>query len=347
MTIIVGVTGISATDNPTPGMGVARSLKEYAEQSGQDIKIAGLAYDAMDPGIYMDQFIDKSFLIPYVTAAPNALFDRLKYIKQSFGLDALIPTLDSELPFFMKFHDEVHQTEIKTFLPTEEQFALRGKDKIEEIAKNSGLLAPKQRVISTFEEISDAVEDIGLPLMVKGSLYKAYRASTTEEVMSYFSKVAAEWGYPVILQAMIHGQEVNVIGVGDGSGGVSGMVAIKKTSVTELGKIWTGVTIYNEALLEGTRAFVAHSRWRGAFEMECMLIDNKVYLIEINPRFPAWVYFATGVGINLPAVLLEHALERSVPEFSDYSVGKLYVRYVGEKICEMSNFQKIVTTGET
>ena len=344
MTIVVGVTGINASDNPTPGIGVARSLKEF---TGQDTKIAGLAYDAMEPGIYLDQFIDKSFLIPYVAASPDALFDRLAYIKQRFGLDVLIPTLDSELPFFMKFDYEIRQLGIKTFLPTEQQFALRGKDRIEEIAKNSGINAPQQRVVTTYGDIADAVDEIGLPLMVKGSLYKAYRASTMEEVMALFGKIVAEWGYPVILQSLVPGQEVNVIGVGDGHGAVSGMVAIKKTSVTDLGKIWTGVTIHNDELLAGARKFVEFSKWRGAFEMECMLADNEIYLIEINPRFPAWVYFATGVGVNLPAAVLEHAIGHDVPTVSDYPTGKLYVRHVGEQICDMSTFQKIVTSGET
>ena len=46
------------------------------------------------------------------------------------------------------------------------------------------------------------------------------------------------------------------------------------------------------------------SQWRGPFELECMAGDDHVHLIEINPRFPAWVYLATGVGLNLPSRLL-------------------------------------------
>ena len=82
--------------------------------------------------------------------------------------------------------------------------------------------------------------------MVKGAFYQAYRANTAREAEDYFQKLVDEWGYPVILQQVVSGEEMNVVGVGDGAGGNVGQVGIKKTSVTSLGKIWTGITVKNE-----------------------------------------------------------------------------------------------------
>ena len=73
-------------------------------------------------------------------------------------------------------------------------------------------------------------------------------------------------------------------------------------------------------------------------------------LIEINPRFPAWVYFATGVGSNLPLDLVRRALgdDTPQPDFTDgYPSGRLYVRYTDERVCDMSTFQNMVTRGES
>ena len=64
--------------------------------------------------------------------------------------------------------------------------------------------------------------------MVKGSLYKAYKAHTMPQAMGYFNKIAAEWGYPIIVQQVVSGEEMNVVGVGDGEGGMIGQVGIKK-----------------------------------------------------------------------------------------------------------------------
>jgi len=75
--------------------------------------------------------------------------------------------------------------------------------------------------------------------------------------------------------------------------------------------------------------------------------SETVYLIKINPRFPAWVYFATGVGVNLPAMLLRCALGEQVAGAEEYAAGKLYIRYTEERICDMARFQSLVTRGES
>ncbi len=51
--------------------------------------------------------------------------------------------------------------------------------------------------------------------------------------------------------------------------------------------------------------FVRAYGWRGPSEWELMTAGDDLTLIEINPRFPAWVYAATGVGVDLPG----HGLE--------------------------------------
>jgi len=342
-TLHIAVTGINASENPAPGIGIARSLKEQTEF---DVKIAGLAYDAMEPGIYMDWAVDRSYLIPYPAAGHEALLQRLLYIKEQFGLDVVIPTLDSELPFFHKFQEELDNNGIATFLPTEEQFKLRGKDKLDIIAKQAGLTAPKQAAVVSYQELSDAITEIGLPVMIKGPLYHAHRAYNIEEAMAHFSTVVAQWGYPVIVQEYVTGEEMSVTGIGDGNGGCSGLVAMKKINTTQLGKVWTGVTVLHEGLLEATKRFVSQTNWQAGFEVECIVNGDTINLIEINPRFPAWVYFATGVGINLPQMLVNYSLGRKVTDKFEYAAGKLFVRYTGEQICDIEKFQDMVTLGE-
>ena len=342
--LVIGVTGINASDNPAPGIGVAKSLKLDTDL---DARIVGLAYDAMEPGIYMDWFIDKAFMVPYPTAGHEALVARLLYIKATYGLDVVVPTLDSELPFYIQARDELEQIGILTYLPDKKQLSLRDKQSLPRLAALAGVEVPGQAIVTNHAELTHAVQQLGLPVMVKGPLYSAHKAYTQQEAMAHFSTVVAKWGYPVIIQKVIQGDELNVIGVGDGEGNDLGLVAIKKMNVTGLGKIWTGVTVNHGELLEATRRFVKATRWRGAFEMECILSNNQVNLIEINPRFPAWVYFATGVGVNLPAALVRQAIGSAVSPSETYPAGQLYVRYTDERVCDMALFQNMVTQGES
>jgi len=342
-TIKVAVSGINAVDNPGPGIGVIRSLKEDKDL---EVEAIGLAYDAMEPGIYMDWLVDKAFILPYPSGSEEDYISRLLYLKQTVGIDLVIPTLDTEMPLYIKAASFLETQGIKTFLPTKEQFDLRGKTKLPEVAARIGLKIPKTKIIVSYEDLMKAIQEIGLPVMVKGVFYKAYRAYTYQEATSYFHQIVAEWGYPVIVQQVVSGEEMNVIGVGDGMGESLGLVGIKKLWITALGKIWTGVTVKNDALLTAAKRFVQEFKWKGAFELECIVAKDGIYLIEINPRFPAWVYFATGVGINLPARLVKAALGLPVEKENDYEAGKLYVRYTYDIVTDMSIFQNIVTRGE-
>jgi carbamoyl-phosphate synthase large subunit len=193
----------------------------------------------------------------------------------------------------------------------------------------------------------EAIDDIGLPVMVKGSFYKAYRCSTTTEALSHYHGLVAEWGYPVIVQQVVTGDEMNVVALGDGEGRSLGQVGIKKISVTALGKIWTGVTVKHEGMLAAVEAFIRAFKWRGPFELECIVGGDEVFLIEINPRFPAWSYFATGVGVNLPSRLVRRAFGLPVAPVPDYEAGKLFIRYTYELVTDMAAFQRAVTRGET
>ncbi|MGK5091421.1 hypothetical protein WDW89_05300 [Deltaproteobacteria bacterium TL4] len=168
----------------------------------------------------------------------------------------------------MKYQDEIESHDIKTFLPSSEQFRLRGKDQLNTIADKINIQLPKTRVVSSYDELIKAIDEIGLPVMVKGIFYKAYRCETTQEAVEHLHQITAEWGYPIIVQEVVSGVEMNVVGVGDGEGQSLGCVGIKKMGITSLGKIWTGVTVKNEKMLNAANNFLKEFKWKSAFELE-------------------------------------------------------------------------------
>jgi carbamoyl-phosphate synthase large subunit len=73
---------------------------------------------------------------------------------------------------------------------------------------------------------------------------------------------------------------------------------------------------------------------------------NQVYLIEINPRFPAWVYFATEIGINLPQMVVDIMQNKDIKPQLEYPQNKMYVRYTGEFVTDFTDFMKLLSTKE-
>jgi carbamoyl-phosphate synthase large subunit len=294
----------------------------------------------------MNWVVDRSFLMPYPSGSGEAFIQRLVQIKTSYGLDYLIPNLDAELPVCIKYADRLRELGIRTFLPSLDQFRLRGKDKLHELGAQIDVRVPETRVVTSHEMLTEAVQELGMPVMIKGCLYKAYRASTLQEATLHYNALIAEWGYPVIVQQVVAGEELNVVGLGDGQGNTIGLVAMKKMMITAVGKVWTGVTIKNGPVLEAAEKFVRGCRWRGPFELECILASDGVYLLEINPRFPAWTYLATGVGLNLPAHLLRCGMDLKPSPMADYSPGRLLIRYSYDIVTDMTQFRRVLTLGE-
>lgn len=340
--LVIAVSGINAVDNPGPGVGVARGLKADA---GLDAEIVGLAYDAMDPGIYMDWVIDRSYLMPYPSGGGEAFIDRLFEIQADRGLDVVIPNLDAELPIYIRYADELAAHGIHVLLPTMSQFRLRGKDHLVQAAPSFGCLTPPTVVLNGPGQLDAALATIGYPAMIKGCLYEAWRAETQAEAYHHADHLVAAWGWPLLVQGIVTGEHMNVVGLGDGRGGHLGLVGLKKLGITKLGKIWTGVTVNHPGMLAAAERFIAHSRWQGPFELECIVDGERNYLIEINPRFPAWVNCSTGVGINLPARLVRHLLDLPNDTSTAYPAGKLFIRYTDDLVADMADFTSLVTTG--
>ena len=343
--INIAVTGLNAIDSPGPGIPVIRALRE---SSLFDVRIIGLSYEALEPGIYMHDLVDKTYQIPLPAAGAGQLLNRLRYIHEAEQLELIIPNFDAELFNFIKLADVLRdEMGIHTFLPEMEAFEARHKINLEAYGKAHGLRIPKSRSLTQQAEIASLSHEFTYPLMVKGKFYDAYIAYTPEQVQSSFYKLSAKWGTPVIVQECIRGQEVNVTALGDGKGQMIGAVPMRKQYVTDKGKAWSGISIDDEKLLDMARRLFETSRWRGGLELEVIRTEEEeYYLIEINPRFPAWIYLAVGCGQNHPEALVRMALGEEVKPFERYDVGKLFIRYSYDMIVELDEFMKISTQGE-
>jgi carbamoyl-phosphate synthase large subunit len=338
-TITLAVTGLNNTDNPGPGVPFIRGVKE---SNHFDVRVIGLVYENLEPGIYMEGLCDRIFQVPYPSAGSDELIERIEFIHQQEKLDILVPNFDAELFSFMKNEERLLKQGIRTFLPTLEQFQEREKNRLPEYGKKYGIKVPASLNLGSLGQITDMEDKFDYPVMVKGQFYDAWQANNKEQVKQAFMKISARWGLPVIAQEFITGTEVNVVALGDGLGNTIAAVPMRKQYITDKGKAWGGITIADEKMMVITRSLIAQSKWRGGMELE--LIKTKLgeyYLIEINPRIPAWVYLAVGAGQNIPEALLKLALGEEVNPMQHYKIGKMFVRYSYDMIVDLEKFAAI------
>lgn len=345
----VAITGINArSDNPGPGCAVARSIKESRRFRG---RLIGLGYDVLDAGLYNREIFESGYLIPYPASGEHALLERIQEIHAVEPIDAIIPCLDSEMVSFIRIGSELSELGIRMLIPDREQLMARAKSSLPELCQSVGLDTPEIRTISDprfFESFNDFEDNSWqFPIMLKGIFYDAQVVYSREEARAVFGRLVSTWGFPVLAQKLVKGDEYNLTAIGDGTGSMYGEVMMRKRAITEKGKAWAGVTMNDPDMKEAASLLVQKLKWKGPFELEAMRgSDGRLNIIEINPRFPSWIYTTTGVGRNLPLTLLQMlADDYGSIHFDPPRCGMLFVRYAEEMLVELSEFESVFVKG--
>lgn len=340
----IAVTGINQIDSPGSGVGVIRCIRECKDF---DVRIIGLAYESMEPGAYLHDIIDKTYQIPYPSAGSERLKQRLLHIHSIEKLDMIIPNFDAELRNFIRISESLQRNGIHTFLPTIDAIDRIDKIHISDFCNQNDIKTPNTKFISSIAAIDSLEEEFDFPVFVKGAFYEAYKAYNKGQIIANFNKLSAKWGLPVIIQEAVEGTEIVVAGMSDGKGNLIGAIPLRKLYITSSGKGWSGVVLDDESLIAVAEKFAMATKWRGGFELEFVRAeDDELKLLEVNPRFPAWIYTSVAAGQNMPAALVKLSMGQAVTPFTTYIPGKMFIRYAWELITDIKEFQKFSTQGE-
>ena len=113
-------------------------------------------------------------------------------------------------------------------------------------------------------------------------------------------------------------------------GELLGAVHLEKRLMTPEGKTWAGrVTPLTPKLFDEFKEIIRALEWSGGGEIEYVRDpDGKRWMIECNPRFPAWIFGSALAGVNLPARLVAKAWD--LPLLESLSNFPFFTRVVQE-----------------
>ncbi|MDQ0394555.1 hypothetical protein [Labrys monachus] len=339
----IAVSGLHRGDNPQPGSAVIRSIRRIYPGA----RIVGLSYDPLESGLFsmdMDN-VDVAFSLPFPAAGEGALIDRIDEIRQIQRLDMIIPCLDAEIPNYFKLAKEFWRRRIKVTLPTKQSFERRSKENLSRLASEAGVGAPRTIVAPSLSAAYSAGAEIGYPLFLKGRFYDARRVSSPAEVAFAFHQLTEVWGGPVLVQEIIDGEEYDVAGFGNGQGDIVGSCSIRKMLLTKAGKAFSGIVVSDPQLNDTVKRIIAALRWNGPFELEFIKGRRGYSLIEMNPRFPAWIDFPSQLGCNLPAALVERAASLPETPLQTCSAGRMFVRHCVDLVGDITDLAELSVTG--
>lgn len=299
----IAVTGLHRGENPQPGASIVAAIR----REWPDGFVVGLVYNAYESGIYAADGPAECHAMPYPAAGLAAYLERLAEVRVGAPFDWLMPTLDSEILLLAGAEAELERLGIRAVMPSRSLLARTGKAGMAGLAGACSVSAPATAVAGSPAEALEHAARIGYPVYLKGPYYDARLVASPPELAEAARRLLDDWGPPLIVQEPVCGTEFNIMGLGDGSGGSLGHCAVRKLIISDRGKGSGSVVVRDPRLDEITAAFLRETAWPGPFELEFVRdsADDTYRLIEINPRFPAWVGFPAELGANFPAAWLD------------------------------------------
>lgn len=191
--------------------------------------------------------------------------------------------------------------------------ALHNKWSFAQICTKHGLPIPKTMLLESATQIHEHFfENIGFPLIIKPleaeSSHGVVRMDDFQTLQQYLSKETRYTRFPLIAQAFIPGQDIDI-----------SILAANDQILCSTVQSWV-----EEGVLEFTRhpqmqtiaarlVEVFHYQGLAHFDMRIDSRDGKLYVIECNPR--AWYTISASMwqGLNFVQAGIEYALEDKVP----------------------------------
>jgi diaminopimelate decarboxylase len=294
------VSGLYSGTNPQPGIGVARSLRAAYPNA----TLIGIEYSNRCSGIHWKDF-DDVLLQPQWE---HIDLDTYAHdVEELLGNGALwISGVDLEIMWLASVFPNGHSN-----LLTPPADALRKISK-PAVEAHRGLPVRIPDFISTEESdwsLHAFCRQHGWKVWLKGPFYEAVRTSTWDAFERVRNVLSNAWSTErLFLQAHVTGYEESICFCAY-RGELLEAVYMRKRELTEEGKTWAGEVVdLPEELAQPLRKIVGDLNWTGGAELE-MVRDpgGNLWLLECNPRFPAWIYGATITGRNLPAMMVERA----------------------------------------
>ena len=294
------ISGLYSGTNPQPGVGIARSLRaSYPETT-----LVGVEYSNRCSGIHWQDLDNIWLQRPWEELNLEAHAREIEKVLDSGAL--WISSIDLEIMWLSNVFPNGHPN-----LLTPPLSALKKTAK-PEISAHKGLPVKIPTFVST--EISDwdlhaFCREHNWKVWLKGPYYEAVKTEFWAKFEHMRNVLSSAWATDrLFLQAHVSGYEESIT-LAAYKGELLKCVRMRKRDLTELNKTWAGdVSEVPAELTETLGKIIKKINWTGGAELEMVRdMNGELWLLEWNPRFPAWIHGATITGFNVPASLVEGA----------------------------------------
>jgi diaminopimelate decarboxylase len=294
------VSGLYCGGNPQPGVGIIRSLRQGFPLAN----LVGVEYSHRVSGIHWPDIDELSIQRPWDELDLEAYGKTVEAVLDEGGL--WISGSDLEAMWLASVFPDGHPN---LLAPPGGALKRIAKPAVE-------ALVPLPLKVPQF--VSTQLPDWELHrfcrahdwrLWLKGPYYDASRTPSWDSFVAVRNALSKVWSTDkLFLQAHVSGYEESVM-LAAYEGELLDCVSMRKRDITPEGKTWAGdIGEVDPEFVAPLRTIIRELNWSGGGEIEMVRdASGQLWLLEMNPRFPAWVHGATIAGHNLPALLVQAA----------------------------------------
>ena len=297
------ISGVHSDPDPSPGVGIARSLRGVLPKA----ELVAVDYSIGSSGLNHPVF-DNFLIQPRWSEVDSQTYsDQIISILSSEST-CWISGLDVEIAW-LATHVGHHP---RLLIPDDTAYQSVRKPNMPGAASTLSMKVPDHIPASADDvDIHAFGRQAGWRLWVKGRYHEAYRATGFRETLTRIAQLQAHWAIDdLFIQRHVSGEE-RAITFAAYDGQLLGAVAIEKRLITVQGKTWAAsVSDLTGAQLERVKRLTSDLCWTGGGEIEYVRdTAGTDWILDLNPRFPAYIYGATICGYNLPALLVGAAFD--------------------------------------
>jgi diaminopimelate decarboxylase len=317
--MILYLSGCHAGPNPSPGLGMARSLRAAFPDAHLIGKDHSLGCSALHHPVFDEVWVCRPWAELDLEHHRAQLTERLAHgALYLSGLDLEVVWLSL-------------QRVPGAIVPPAPALAAARKPTWHGFTSLPGVrLPPSCPANADPEALTAFARRHGWPVWIKGAWYDAKQAAHWRELVKARSELTETWGPDGLhLQAAVRGTEVSIAFCA-AAGALIEAVYMEKRQVVEQGKTWAGeVRPVEQPMRSALARCLAAIAWTGGGEIEFVRdAQGTHWLIDVNPRFPAWIHGATLSGYNLPGLLVSTMAHR--PARQAVQQGVQFIRVVEE-----------------
>ena len=296
---------------------------------------------AVDSNIFASALIDADIALHVPDIYDQTYISKLKGIVKSHKVTAIISLNDFELPILSKNKALFEKEGANVIVSNEDVISIcLDKWKTYKYIKSIGLNTPKTYI--SLDKAIRAIEmgKLKFPLVLKprwgsGSIGVEFPESLEELILSHkLKKIKLKNVSPkedidqsVIIQEKLKGKEYGMDIVNNFKGQYFGTFVREKISMRsgETDKATSVIDTRFDTICEKIGNNLRHI---GCLDCDAFLVDNELYVLELNPRFGGGYPFSHEAGINVVAIYLEWLRGgNNIEKHKNYKEGVTFSKY--------------------